>query len=68
VPAVGEALDWLARFAPSRMSGTGACVFAAFDSAAAAERVAARVPDVWTARVARGVQRSPLHERLAAGA
>jgi len=68
VPAVAEALDWLARFAPSRMSGTGACVFAAFDSAAAAERVAARVPEVWTARVARGVQRSPLHERLAASA
>jgi 4-diphosphocytidyl-2-C-methyl-D-erythritol kinase len=68
VPAVGEALDWLARFAPSRMSGTGACVFAAFDSAAAAERVAARVPEGWSSRVARGVQRSPLHERLSASA
>jgi 4-diphosphocytidyl-2-C-methyl-D-erythritol kinase len=66
VPEVAAALDWLAAFAPSRMTGTGACVFAAFDSPAAAERVAARVPECWTSRVARGVQRSPLHLRLAA--
>ena len=66
VPEVAAALDWLAAFAPSRMTGTGACAFAAFDSAAAAERVAARVPECWTSRVARGVQRSPLHQRLAA--
>lgn len=66
VPEVAAALDWLAGYAPSRMTGTGACVFAAFDSAAAAERVAARVPEVWTSRVAKGVQRSPLHQRLAA--
>ncbi len=66
VPEVAAALDWLAAFAPARMTGTGACVFAAFDSAAAAERVAARVPECWTSRVAKGVQRSPLHLRLAA--
>jgi 4-diphosphocytidyl-2-C-methyl-D-erythritol kinase len=66
VPAVAAALDWLAAFAPSRMTGTGACVFAGFDSAAAAERVAARVPECWTSRVAKGVQRSPLQQRLAA--
>ncbi len=62
--AVAEALDWLGRFAPSRLTGTGSCLFASFDSAAAAERVAARVPDQWRAWVARGLQRSPLLEQL----
>ena len=29
-PAVGEALDWLGRHAPARLTGTGSCVFAKF--------------------------------------
>jgi 4-diphosphocytidyl-2-C-methyl-D-erythritol kinase len=64
-PAVAEALTWLGRFAPARLTGTGACVFAACASAIAAERLAARVPDCWTSYVARGLNRSPLHELLA---
>jgi 4-diphosphocytidyl-2-C-methyl-D-erythritol kinase len=65
-PAVAEALDWLARFAPARLTGTGACIFAEFDSPAAAERIAARVPDRWRAWVARGLPTSPLVPLLAA--
>jgi 4-diphosphocytidyl-2-C-methyl-D-erythritol kinase len=64
-PAVADALDWLARFAPARLTGTGACIFAEFDSPAAAERVAARVPDRWRAWVARGLPTSPLVPLLA---
>ncbi|HEY2808130.1 MAG TPA: 4-(cytidine 5'-diphospho)-2-C-methyl-D-erythritol kinase [Steroidobacteraceae bacterium] len=64
-PEVADALDWLGRFAPARLTGTGACVFAACASAIDAERLAARVPDRWTSYVARGLNRSPLHERLA---
>jgi 4-diphosphocytidyl-2-C-methyl-D-erythritol kinase len=63
-PAVGEALDWLARFAPARLTGTGSCVFAKFARPEDAERVAARVPDAWRAWVARGVNRSPLLDEL----
>jgi len=59
-PAVAEALDWLSRFAPARLTGTGSCMFAAFERAADAERVAARVPDHWRSFVARGLDRSPL--------
>jgi 4-diphosphocytidyl-2-C-methyl-D-erythritol kinase len=59
-PEVAAALDWLNTFSPSRMTGTGACVFAAFASAAEAEAVAARIPPSWTGFVARGVNRSPL--------
>ncbi|HVY82978.1 MAG TPA: 4-(cytidine 5'-diphospho)-2-C-methyl-D-erythritol kinase [Steroidobacteraceae bacterium] len=63
-PEVAEALDWLARFAPARLTGTGACVFAQFERAIDAERVAARVPERWTGFVARGLNTSPVHERL----
>ena len=65
-PAVAAALDWLSIRAPARLSGTGSCIFAAFASAAAAERVAEQVPDEWRSYVARGVNRSPLAEALAA--
>jgi 4-diphosphocytidyl-2-C-methyl-D-erythritol kinase len=63
-PEVGEALDWLGRFAPARLTGTGSCVFAACASAAEAERLAARVPDRWKSTVARGLNTSPVLERL----
>lgn len=64
-PAVAAALDWVGARAPARLSGTGSCVFASFASAREAERVAARVPDVWTSFVARGLNRSPLVTALA---
>jgi 4-diphosphocytidyl-2-C-methyl-D-erythritol kinase len=67
-PEVGVALDWLNALAPARLSGTGSCVFASCASAAEAERIASKVPDRWTSFVARGLDRSPLHERLEAGA
>ena len=65
-PAVAEALDWLTAYAPARLTGTGSCIFAGFASAAAAERVAARVPDVWRSFVVRGLQHSPLLARVSA--
>ena len=64
-PAVAEAMDWLARHAPARLTGTGSCVFAKFARAEDAERIAARVPDQWRAWVARGLDRSPLLDELA---
>ena len=66
-PEVAEALDWLAQFAPARLTGTGSCVFAACESAAQAERLAGRVPDRWMSFVARGLNISPVHERLSNG-
>jgi 4-diphosphocytidyl-2-C-methyl-D-erythritol kinase len=66
-PQVAEALEWLARAAPARLTGTGSCVFAAFASAVEAERLAARVPDRWMSFVARGLNTSPLHEELRRG-
>jgi 4-diphosphocytidyl-2-C-methyl-D-erythritol kinase len=66
-PEVADALRWLGRFAPARLTGTGSCVFAACASAIEAERLAARVPDRWQSYVARGVNTSPLQERLKHG-
>jgi len=60
-PEVAAALDWLNSYSPARMTGTGACVFAAFDAETDARATAARVPQEWTAFVARGLNRSPLH-------
>ena len=61
---VADALDWLSRYAPARLTGTGSCIFAACASAIDAERIAARVPDRWKSYVARGLNVSPVHERL----
>ena len=63
-PAVAAALDWLSRYAPARLTGTGSCIFASCASAIEAERIAARVPDEWTSFVARGLDISPAHRSL----
>ncbi len=61
---VADALDWLEQTADARMSGTGGCVFAAFDGLEAAEEVKSRVPGRWSAYVVRGLNQSPLHRQL----
>jgi 4-diphosphocytidyl-2-C-methyl-D-erythritol kinase len=66
-PEVAAALEWLGQYASPRLTGTGSCVFASFATAADAERVAARAPDRWTSFVARGLNTSPIHERLSWG-
>lgn len=58
-PAVHDALVWLGRFAPALMTGSGACVFAAFQSEREAAQVASEVPEAWRGFVARGINRRP---------
>jgi 4-diphosphocytidyl-2-C-methyl-D-erythritol kinase len=64
-PPVAEALDWLAaqNCAP-RLTGTGACVFAAFDDEAAAREVARQAQLQWQVILAQGRNESPLHTAL----
>lgn len=64
-PEVAEALDWLSQFGEARLTGTGACVFAAMPDAASAKRVSAQLPARWSGYVVRGLNRSPLVDRLA---
>ena len=63
-PEVAEAADWLSGFKPAQMTGSGACVFAAFTSFAEAQSALQQLPSVWKGFVARGCNRSPLYRRL----
>ena len=63
-PPVAAALDWLAQHAPSRLTGSGGCVFAAVETESEARRIAAQCPATFTAQVARGVNESPLAKQL----
>lgn len=62
--AVEQHLSWLLEYAPSRLTGTGACVFAEFDTEAAARQVLSQAPAWMRGFVARGVNVSPLHRAL----
>ena len=59
-PAVREHLEWLRQHADARMTGSGACVFAAFDGREPAERVLARLPGSMKGFVAQGLEQHPL--------
>jgi 4-diphosphocytidyl-2-C-methyl-D-erythritol kinase len=59
-PLVKEAFDWLSFFATAQLTGTGGCVFAAFESENAAQTVFMQVPEKFQAFVARGLDYSPL--------
>lgn len=59
-PEVDAALSWLTRFAPARLTGTGACVFAAFADESQARAVERQVEGRWQTIVAVGCNRSPL--------
>lgn len=60
---VAEALDWLGAWAPARLTGTGASVFATFAERSEAARVVEQVPSRWRAFLALGLNRSPLLAR-----
>jgi 4-diphosphocytidyl-2-C-methyl-D-erythritol kinase len=59
-PVVADAYHWLAERADAKLTGTGACLFAALPERAAAERLLGEVPPQVPAFVARGHNRSPL--------
>jgi 4-diphosphocytidyl-2-C-methyl-D-erythritol kinase len=63
-PAVGEALDWLGRFGVARMTGSGACVFAAFDTRDAALSSLQGIPEKWTGWVCASRSSHPLYDWL----
>ncbi len=59
-PQVARFLDWLRRYGDARMTGSGACVFCAFDSEERARRVLSELPADMRGFVARGLDRHPL--------
>jgi 4-diphosphocytidyl-2-C-methyl-D-erythritol kinase len=65
-PAVARALEWLHGHGQARLSGSGGCIFAAFESREAAVVAARDCPGTLRAEIARGVAQSPLRSRLRA--
>ena len=65
-PEVARALDWLSNFGSARLTGTGACVFLACETNDLRQEIVRQLPPGLQAFLARGLNDSPLLERLAA--
>lgn len=63
-PVVGEYLGWLRQHGDGRLTGSGACVFAAFPDRASAEAVFAMRPKGWNGFVADGLDKHPLFDAV----
>lgn len=61
-PQVAEHLEWLKRFGDARMTGSGACVFAAFATRNEAEAVMDAKPETLRGFMAQGIDRHPLYD------
>jgi len=61
-PEVARHLAWLSGFGPALMTGSGACVFAPFDSEQAAQQIFAQRPADMQGFVAKGLSQHPLYE------
>ncbi|MFC3120593.1 4-(cytidine 5'-diphospho)-2-C-methyl-D-erythritol kinase [Agaribacter flavus] len=61
---VAKLLQWLVHYAPSRMTGTGASVFAVFNNKHEAQNVLRQLPNEFKGFVAKGTQTSVLHTKL----
>jgi 4-diphosphocytidyl-2-C-methyl-D-erythritol kinase len=66
-PEVAQALDWLSAYGSARLTGTGACVFLACETYDRGREIMRELPPASEAYVARGLNDSPLLERLATG-
>ncbi|WP_282131820.1 4-(cytidine 5'-diphospho)-2-C-methyl-D-erythritol kinase [Pseudoalteromonas aliena] len=65
-PEVEKTLQWLLKYAPSKMTGTGSCCFVEFASQVQAQDVLANLPHTWQGFIASSVNTSPAHTELAA--
>ncbi len=64
-PEVARHLEWLGRFGEARMTGSGACVFASFETEEAAHSVLRQLPDSMQGLVAQGLDKHPLYDYCA---
>ncbi|GAB3259388.1 4-(cytidine 5'-diphospho)-2-C-methyl-D-erythritol kinase [Chitinimonas naiadis] len=63
-PVIAEYLTWLSQYGPAMMTGSGACVFAAFNTQAEAERVLQNLPATMHGFIAQGMMQHPLFNLL----
>jgi len=64
-PEVDNALKWLDKFGEAKLTGTGACVFASFETKEEVDTLVRLLPENWTGFVARGINKSPVLTSLA---
>ncbi|MFT4608684.1 MAG: 4-diphosphocytidyl-2-C-methyl-D-erythritol kinase [Urechidicola sp.] len=62
-PDIKKAIDWLSQYSKAKMTGTGASIFASFDSLEQAERVRYLAPEYWSAFVVKAMNRNPVIEQ-----
>lgn len=58
-PEVAKLMAWLLEYAPSRLTGTGACIFSTFNDEQSALNVQAMLPNDVKSFVAQGINQSP---------
>ncbi|MCG6201553.1 4-(cytidine 5'-diphospho)-2-C-methyl-D-erythritol kinase [Psychromonas antarctica] len=63
-PKVAKLIDWLIEYAPTRLTGTGGCVFSTFSSTHDAQAVLDKAPEWLHAFTAQGLNNSPLNKLL----
>jgi 4-diphosphocytidyl-2-C-methyl-D-erythritol kinase len=63
-PEIRDAINWLGQYSPSRLTGTGACCFARFDSEKEAQQVLNEARSKFKGFIAKGVNLSPAFQRL----
>ncbi len=61
---VKKAFDWLNQFATAKLTGTGACLFAEFETKQQALLVKSKVPVCWNSWVATSINESPLYSLI----
>ena len=63
-PEIRNALILLNKYCEAKMTGSGSCLFGAFPNKREADKVRARLPATLQTFVAKGCNRSPLHQLL----
>lgn len=60
-PEIKKHLSFLMKYAPSRLTGTGSCIFTEFHNESIARYVMSKIPAWMTAFIAKGINTSPIH-------
>lgn len=60
---VAQAMDWLEAYSSANLSGSGSCVFAAFEDEQSARKVAEKLPKTMKGLVVKSLNTSPLFDR-----
>lgn len=63
-PEIASVIQWLGQFGAAMMTGSGACVFCAFEDEFSAQAALKQVPDHWNAWVAKTLNLHPMNALL----